>query len=112
MTFDNPSLGPQSKAVAPAPSWARWAEPQRVFPILALVFGLSLSFLTAPFQAPDEPAHFFRAYQISEGAFLPQYRDHRGGGELPASLAEVASRFDNVKHNRRVKVPAAAISDA
>ena len=32
-------------------------------------FGVSLVFITPPFQVPDEIAHFSRAYQISEGEF-------------------------------------------
>ena len=35
-----------------------------------IVAGFTLSFLTPIFQIPDEPAHFARAYQISEGSLI------------------------------------------
>jgi uncharacterized membrane protein len=43
--------------------------PERVFLFLALCYGTVLLLITPPFQAPDEPNHFYRAYQISEGRF-------------------------------------------
>lgn len=126
MTQDKAALTPRLPGAAPPPSWARWIEPHRVFPLLALVYGLSLVFLTPPFQSPDEPAHFYRAYQISEGHFLPDY--HRpvgeiapgaaaggagahflavekdvGGGDLPDSLEIVARRFAHLQRPRGYK---------
>ncbi|MBC7770966.1 MAG: DUF2142 domain-containing protein [Pyrinomonadaceae bacterium] len=39
--------------------------------VLALTGGTVMTFLTPPFQAPDEPNHFFRALSISEGQVHP-----------------------------------------
>src|SRR5438309_11824115 len=97
-TASSPAPAPPVVPYAPAgdtstdPAGRRWARPHRIFPWLALLFGLPLAFLTAPFQAPDEPSHFYRAYQISEGHLLPVYRNHRGGGDLPENLEAVALR--------------------
>lgn len=38
--------------------------------IFMLLFGTMLCFITPPYQVPDEPAHFARAWQISEGVFF------------------------------------------
>ena len=42
-----------------------------VFAGLALLFGSIFVFLIPPFQSPDEPNHFLRAFQVSEGVFFP-----------------------------------------
>lgn len=68
-----------------------------VFLTLGLVFGILFTFLTPPFQVPDEPAHFFRAYAISEGSL----RIHTYGGvpaqALPASLPAFAGELTGAR---------------
>jgi uncharacterized membrane protein len=46
------------------------SSPARVFLLLGIVYGIFFLFVTPPFQVPDEPNHFYRAYQISEGRFI------------------------------------------
>lgn len=70
----------------------RILEPRFVFTSLALVFGLVLVLLVPPLSAQDEPAHFLRAYQISEGRFLAERRAEGAGGMLPASLETLIER--------------------
>jgi uncharacterized membrane protein len=38
-----------------------------VFLVLCIIFGLAWTFLVPPFQLPDEDAHFFRAWSVSDG---------------------------------------------
>lgn len=67
-------------------------KPEVVFLYIALVFGLSLLVTVPPFQTPDEPHHFFRAYQVSEGIMVGK---HFRVEYLPKSLKyawEVTSR--------------------
>jgi uncharacterized membrane protein len=66
--------------------------PQRILLILGAVAGLILVFLTPPFQAADEFAHFYRAYHVSSGQALARLHDHRVGAELPSSLVETADQ--------------------
>lgn len=58
---------------------------------MAISLALAFSFATGPFRAPDEPHHFFRAYEISEGRFIAA---RPGGGFLgdwlPRSLDKTA----------------------
>jgi len=86
-------------------------SPERVFPVLALVFGALLVFWVPPFQSPDEPAHFFRAYQVSEGVFFPEREDGRLGGDLPVSLVQVRDSFSNLKMNYDARVPKGLVSN-
>ena len=41
-----------------------------LFLVVALALGVPFTFLNPPLQAPDEFAHFFRAYGVSEGQFV------------------------------------------
>ncbi|MBK7938132.1 MAG: DUF2142 domain-containing protein [Lewinellaceae bacterium] len=70
-----------------------------IFSGLALIFGGIFVFLTPPFQSPDEPNHFLRAFQVSEGAFFPEKQKQRLGGQLPASLVQVCDSFYYLKMN-------------
>ena len=75
-----------------------------VFAGLALLFGSLFVFLIPPFQSPDEPNHFLRAYQVSEGAFFPEKQVQRLGGDLPSSLVQVCDSFSFLKMNDRARL--------
>src|SRR5687767_10194893 len=62
------------------------SDPARFFAAASLVFGALLIALTPPFQTPDEPAHLFRAWSISEGTLFA-----RGGASVPRSLVDAAA---------------------
>jgi uncharacterized membrane protein len=66
-------------------------SPDRFFLLVALLVGGALVFVTPPFQVPDEPAHFFRAWDVSEGRLMRWEQTGRGGSELPASVAGLAA---------------------
>ena len=56
-------------------------------------------FLSPPYSAPDELAHFYRAYHCSQGKLYACKRDGQTGDDLPASLIEtyvvIADRAEN-----------------
>jgi uncharacterized membrane protein len=62
-------------------------SPVRFFVVTALVFGVVFALATPPFQTPDEPVHFYRAYQISTFDFVINGQ----GGELPKSLGDTVA---------------------
>ena len=70
----------------------------------ALLFGSIFALITPPFQSPDEPNHFLRAYQVSEGVFFPETAEQRLGGTLPASLQEVCDAFAYLKMNGQARL--------
>jgi hypothetical protein len=64
--------------------------PDRLVLALGLAGGLLLVFVTPPFHVPDEPAHFFRAYQIATAAAAEPGPGGGIGYRLPASLRQLA----------------------
>lgn len=120
-------MGPfshDSKSVhylSPRSNWQiimiKWAErnSQVCYLLLGLLCTFPLIFLTPPFQVPDEPQHFYRAYQISEMNFVASVENQKAGGELPSSLITLSSTFLNTRaiHDARpvVKRPFSSILD-
>ena len=51
---------------------AVFRDPIRTFLVLALAVGMFLACVVPHFAGIDEPAHFYRSYQISTGKFLPE----------------------------------------
>jgi uncharacterized membrane protein len=81
---------------------ARWFTLPRIFAGLSLVFGMTMAVLTPPFGVPDEPHHFLRAYQISEGHLLPTFHNNTGGADLPRSIGLTGRPFDASKRQRHL----------
>jgi len=67
-------------------------NPGATFLLLSVSFGVLFVFLIPPFQAPDELAHFYRSYQISDlhinADFVTIKNDRVYGGYLPKSVHE------------------------
>src|SRR4051812_45562025 len=66
-----------------------WQQPDLVFAVLAGVFGLAILLVNAPFQAPDESDHYYRAYQVSEGGWVATRINESAGGHLPEPVHDV-----------------------
>ena len=73
---------------------------------MSIAFGLVMLIITPPFEAPDEPHHFMRAYQISQGQLLPTFRNNKGGDELPESILLISRPFD-VSRRQRIRISSA-----
>ena len=69
-------------------------KPEKVFLIIALIYGLSFLMINPPFQAIDEKTHFFRASDISEGHMMPQKVGSESLVTITESMAAVTSKFD------------------
>jgi uncharacterized membrane protein len=64
--------------------------PLKFFVVLSCIFGMTFLLLAPPFQGADEPVHFFRAYQISEGHLVStKTADGKVGGYLPADIRQI-----------------------
>lgn len=74
----------------PATHPERWA---RLALVLLLAFGALFALVTPPFQAPDEPQHFFRAFEVSEGHLVSVTRAGGAGAFLPYSVPHLAGRL-------------------
>ena len=66
-------------------------HPQHAFISIVIVFGLLFMIITPPFQTPDEPVHFYRAYEISTHN-ITKYKD-----EVPHSLVDMAAIQERMK---------------
>jgi uncharacterized membrane protein len=87
-------------------------KPQNVFLLLELFFGLLFVFVTPPALVGDEPNHFFRAYQISEGHIIGERRDNLSGGWLPESVLSTNRKLTgNIEMNPDVKFDVNLISE-
>jgi uncharacterized membrane protein len=73
--------------------WCLSLKPEKVFLWMALTFGLLFIVATPPLQVPDEPAHFLRCWQISEGQLLAVKSNNRIGGNVPLSLEKMSHPF-------------------
>lgn len=71
---------------------------EHIYVILSLVFGLLFVVINGPFQSPDEFAHFYRAYQVSDGKFVCEHYNGQNGAYVPRSLIQ----SDIVQYSQRV----------
>jgi len=86
-------------------------RPDRCFVLASLVCGLGFAILTPPFQVPDEPAHFYRSYLVSEGRLgvVP----HAGVAELPDAVPRLARELlGSAPFDVEVKIDPHRIVDA
>jgi uncharacterized membrane protein len=67
------------------------SRPDRFLLLAGLLFAATFAAVTPPFEVPDEPAHFFRAYAVSEGRLDLVPRPGRTGDQLPASVQRIAT---------------------
>jgi uncharacterized membrane protein len=78
----------------------------RYFVMSALLFGSLFACIVPPFQVADEFNHFYRAWQVSDGALLGvRTSDNRLGGDLPVSVAKITQVFRSLpfQPNNRIK---------
>jgi len=69
-------------------------RPFITFLVVALLSGLGFTFLVPPFQVPDEPNHFYRVVELSEGHLRPAVVDGQAGVMTPQAVLDFA-RLDS-----------------
>lgn len=86
-------------------SWFQlYKSPEKAFFSIGLFFGILFLLIIPPFQVPDEPNHFFRAYQISAGEILAEKRDNTTGGLIPKSLLDSVIIWNDIPFHPERKV--------
>jgi uncharacterized membrane protein len=78
-------------------------EPQKAFLFLGIIFGLIFLLLVPPFQINDEPAHYYKAYVVSEGKLLPEKTGGVAGFYIPESLVKTVAAFYPMVYKSEVK---------
>ncbi|NYB51525.1 MAG: DUF2142 domain-containing protein [Methanobacteriaceae archaeon] len=81
----------------------RTIEPQKAFLFLGIFFGLIFSLLVPPFQINDEPAHYYKAYVVSEGQILPGKTGGVAGFYVPENLEKTVASFYPMIYHSEVK---------
>ncbi len=75
---------------------------QRLFVVAALCAVVAFTFLTPPFQVPDEVGHFWRAESIAYGTILPRMSPTGAIAELPKDVAALVHVFWKDTGNVRI----------
>ena len=89
----------------------RWSfKPQNVFLYSAITWGTLTVFITPPFQVPDEPNHFFRAYQVAGGTLFPVTQHNQVGGFIPSSMIKTWKIFGDIASHPERKIKPENIS--
>jgi uncharacterized membrane protein len=70
-------------------SWI--AAPEYIYLTVALVAVIGFSFITPPFQGPDEHAHYVRTQYIANGYLIP-VNAKKNGASLPYSIDQVTEK--------------------
>ena len=78
--------------------------PEVVFACIALVFGLALVFVNAPFQIQDGGTHFFRAYHVSQGDYVTSRKGDSVGGKIPESVISIPGNYNHLSGHPEVRV--------
>ncbi len=68
-------------------------DPLKFYLCAAIFFGFTFLAVMPPFQVADEPGHFCRAWQISEGGFMAKRENNRIIADLPASVGQFITPF-------------------
>ncbi len=76
-----------------------------------LIAGWLFALVTPPFQVPDEPAHFYRAYHLSRGDLWPQRWGETVGGWLPGAVVAAGNTRGLPFHPEKSIEPSALLED-
>lgn len=78
----------------------------------ALLFGILYVFLIPPFQSPDEPNHWLRAWNLSEAHWMPDKKEQRLGANLPLDLSVCIDSFQYLKNDYEARTGTRQIQQA
>ncbi|MBN2056508.1 DUF2142 domain-containing protein [bacterium] len=81
--------------------WLRPSMP--VCLALSGIFGLLMLMVTPPFQAPDEPAHFYRAYLAATGGRIELIWNQLGG-IIPVSVRQTVAVTEDLPFHAERKI--------
>ena len=94
---DNKYTGHTKPGSMPSKSFIPAVSPEWGFLIIAAIMGIFMGLVNPPFQAPDEDAHFFRVYQLSEGTIVAEKSQEKIGGWLPQCIYDAWIPFPGIK---------------
>ena len=66
-------------------------RPHLAFAVIASAAGIAYTFITPPFQVPDEVGHYWRAASIGEGVINPRTTPRGSASELPKGVRDLVA---------------------
>ncbi len=70
-----------------------------LYAFMAICSCLYLGLATPPFQTPDAPNHFYRAYQVASGTLLQRHVDGTAGGNVDTGVIDFAKVAQPLQYN-------------
>lgn len=86
-----------------------------LFIFTSTIFGILFIFLVPPINNIDEPSHFYRAYQLSEGKIIGQKISNEkrlSGGKLPSGLTTLWNDYGYIRNETQAKTTIKNIKDS
>ncbi|RUT42877.1 DUF2142 domain-containing protein [Paenibacillus anaericanus] len=83
-----------------------FGKKENIFLVIAIIFGILWLIIIPPFQTPDEDAHFYRSYGISEGSLMCiNANNSNAGSYLPLNIVEFIKtiKADSIRFNYLAK---------
>lgn len=74
-------------------------KPEKIFFLIALIYGLSFLVINPPFQVYDEREHFYRAFTISDGQLMPFKSGENSGVFISNNVQEMTNQFVWLSHD-------------
>jgi uncharacterized membrane protein len=106
VTIAEPIVAPESGAPRRGRDPLGWfRSPLKTFLVLAIAAGVYLVCVVPHFAGIDEPAHFYRSYQISTGTFLPEKEGSKGfgGACIPRDIIRAQRAASSVYAEHQLK---------
>ncbi len=75
-----------SKSISLVMNRIKSLNPQYVFIVLGLIYGIAFLVLIPPFQVPDEYEHYYKSWDISNGNLIPEKIGNKAGVSVPESV--------------------------
>ena len=66
-----------------------------IFLVFAVMVGLTFLIITPPFKAPDESAHFYRAYSVATFNITSQKQGEEYGTNIPKSIQQMTKDLES-----------------
>ena len=79
-------------------------NPEYIFLVLGLLFGLMIVYANPPFHSNDEDRHFYLAYEYAHGNFEPVVQNDKVGFNLPVNLYNISVSTQGKNYSAGQKV--------
>jgi hypothetical protein len=106
VTVAEPTVAPDAGTRRGRDPLGWFRNPLTTFLLLAIAAGAYLACVVPHFAGIDEPAHFYRSYQISRGTFLPEEKEASlgfGGACIPRDVIRAQRAASSVYAEHQLK---------